>query len=90
MLHIITDILAVEKILELADKDGYITVVLPVPIDFLLANTFYDFLDYISKNIVGNLALLDIRYEMEGSLNQSVLFKIRGNVSMLLEYLYNS
>lgn len=89
-MYIITRVLDVEEIKELADCDGYITVILPVPVDFLIHNTFTDFLNFISNSILGYPALLDIKYRIEGSLNTNILFSIYGNVSVFLEYMQNA
>jgi len=81
--------LTVEELPNLMDKDGYIEVTLPVPIRLLLYNDINFFLNFISNNILGNLLLLDIRYEVNGILRDSILFYVRGNVSVFLEAVHN-
>ncbi len=81
--------LTIEELPNLMDKDGYIEVILPVPIRLLLYNDIDFFLNFISNSILGNLLLLDIRYEMNGILRDSILFYVRGNVSVFLEAINN-
>ena len=82
---LVTETLNVNQITEIMDKDEYITVVLPIPLHVIMHFNMDCFLDYISKQILGDLSLLDIHYALKGIYEDNFLFLIKGNISFFLE-----
>lgn len=66
------------------DKDGYITVILPVHFSVLKNYDTNFFLNYISNKILGDLTLLDIHFTLKGIYEENLLFLVKGNVSIFL------
>lgn len=70
---------------DIIDEDEYITVVLPIPLYVVMHFDTNCFLDFISKQILGDLSLQDIHYTLKGIYEDNLLFLIKGNVSFFLE-----
>lgn len=85
LLIIVTEKLDASQVANVMDEDGYITVILPVPLDILLHYDNNFFLNYISYQILGDLSLLDIHYTLKGIYEENLLFLIKGNVSFFLD-----
>ena len=85
LLLIVTQKLDASQIADIMDEDGYITVILPIPFDFLLHYDKNFFLNYISHQILGDLTLLDIHHTLKGIYEENLLFLIKGNVSFFLD-----
>ena len=85
LLIIVTEKLDASQVANIMDEDGYITVILPVPLDILLHYDNNFFLNYISYQILGDLSLLDIHYTLKGIYEENLLFLIKGNVSFFLD-----
>lgn len=81
---IITETLNLDQIRNIMDKDGYITVILPVHFSILKDYDTDFFLNYISNRILGDLTLLDIHFTIKGIYEENLLFLIKGNVSIFL------
>lgn len=81
---IITETLDIDHIMNIMDKDGYITVILPVHFSVLKNYDADFFLNYISNKILGDLTLLDIHITLKGIYEENLLFLIKGNVSIFL------
>lgn len=81
----ITETLNKNQMADIIDEDEYITVVLPIPLYVVMHFDTNCFLDFISKQILGDLSLQDIRYTLKGIYEDKLLFLIKGNVSFFLE-----
>ena len=81
----ITETLNKNQMADIIDEDEYITVVLPIPLYVVMHFDTNCFLDFISKQILGDLSLQDIRYSLKGIYEDKLLFLIKGNVSFFLE-----
>ncbi len=85
ILILVTEALNKNQMADIIDEDEYITVVLPIPLYVVMHFDTNCFLDFISKQILGDLSLQDIRYTLKGIYEDNLLFLIKGNVSFFLE-----
>lgn len=80
-----TDTLSISEIKEQMDEDHYIHNIVSVNIYNIIDMNFDQFLDHLSILLTGTDILSDINYKMVGIDDDNILFKVSGNVDLIIE-----
>jgi hypothetical protein len=78
--------LTIDQIKERMNSAGYIKGIVPIRLHHIIDTDADGFLDLISDALTGTELLLDMSYQVVGTLdNDAVLIEVKGDVSMILE-----
>lgn len=73
-----------EEIMVKKDENNYIEGVIRIDLSDAIDNDSEGFLDLISEKLVNSSLLMDINYEIVGSMHSSLLLQVSGDVSCLI------